>query len=1078
MKADDSHIQSIEITSLGVRVSPSFVNDMFSTVFAVYDSSSQKVHDLKQEIRAHIAIPGFRPGKADKASPVQLRKAICDRWDNVPSLVNALLQVWAEQRSELISRCENLLSNITIETTTTDDEQVAKESQQNMLDLVSQGLIASGPISASKEEIEVAIAFVVQRIVDKQNAPTSANEVVYGLSAWQDVLDVVHKIPPTDTRWDSVAEFLKAVQAIADQKLGEQQFESQRNEFNQKFTAQRPLLLQWAAYFEVSSVAEWDTSKVPASDFTKILGMLQQLVEQLNELDEVQKSQPGTRAERKMVELKLQRLEESILAAYEEIAKSLNGATVEIIKSDVHSPEEIHPLDDNEINTQPEETDNSETLIVQEIQTVAVSDAIEIETKPQDAETSVPEPSPLSPEEQNEIATESVDLPLDETEPQPIEAEAPLEPEVNVEIKVQESSSEEEKSAAEFAYEESLVENVPELEIAEQNPFVAEVSSTDKEAQELPASTADQRLLEYLKLHDFSRAYWIGWALEKTGQQVPLQPWLIAVMQGMLWTYSLWPKRSEMLQDGIEELLQSSTDNFNFQDPLQAELAITVKTLICFLYPSIRLDNWWIEETILQDRPALIELYHLTQSIDLNIFDSAMIQAIVNAGEMEQQIQQYSQQTKEWREKAKSRGISFFRARQVWQELLNPQHGDLYKFLEPVISDIRKRADEVAQQLKQWRDRAWLDRLILKIDQNLQQHKTNRPIVGTPRDQIIGWISDVCDIVELWVNSVKRGQISASPDQKWRYEQTEHICQSGQTLVEAALQEAQTSLENSADENNTIGLDLSHLLLKGLYAILTPGKQADLEQFTNPPLPLTIQFQPEAHYLERQLAHALLVYYEIEFDDHGVPNLNAPENLLEVLTQSSDRSVNEAIECWIKLNDYRFIPTLLNVCPERQIWEERSREAFQSDAQYLEQKEIQSTIVAIEQALLDGLISDSEHTGFHSRVESLRKNLQQSGRESMQAISLKRIFTGMQAIQAELNKRREDRLVSLRSHWDEIKQQLVKLTHDNDELSNQIIRMVEAGLATQDLRTTGEYLAHLDAVASGTQDLNKSVFEA
>ena len=124
------------------------------------------------------------------------------------------------------------------------------------------------------------------------------------------------------------------------------------------------------------------------------------------------------------------------------------------------------------------------------------------------------------------------------------------------------------------------------------------------------------------------------------------------------------------------------------------------------------------------------------------------------------------------------------------------------------------------------------------------------------------------------------------------------------------------------------------------------------------------------------------------------------------------------------------------------------------------------------------LISESDHTDFRSRVESIRKPMQQSGREGLQPINISDLSIRLQNIREEINRRRDDRLASLRDHWNEITRNLPRmLVHQDPKLEPQIKTVVSKALADRDLRTVGEYLAHLDEVDAGIRELDVSLFE-
>src|SRR5207248_8410604 len=86
------------------------------------------------------------------------------------------------------------------------------------------------------------------------------------------------------------------------------------------------------------------------------------------------------------------------------------------------------------------------------------------------------------------------------------------------------------------------------------------------------------------------------------------------------------------------------------------------------------------------------------------------------------------------------------RANKVWSRLARRE---LKVLLEPVAANERTRVEQIRRALQDWRSRAFVTRFIEDVDDELAGRKLSR-IVGDPREQIIRWVGEACEIAERW----------------------------------------------------------------------------------------------------------------------------------------------------------------------------------------------------------------------------------------------------------------------------------------------------------------------------------------
>lgn len=1072
--------QEILIPSLGIRVSAGFAQSILEVALKAYSSGSPAIKQMRQVIASKINIPGFRPGKADRAPISKIRSVLCEMWIQESEIEEAVLHAWGEQKSELLDGCQNWLKKHpgVMKSYVRGDEESNLVIRHTI-----PGIQKAKPGLGSDEEIEVAIHLVIQE--QRQEKVEMLEDIKEQKSqeenAWQDILEQLQRIPAADIRWNSTEDFILDLRKLADAKILENSDSNKRTELNTYLEEKKPLLVQWADYFELQGVKYWEAEAPAAGDLDQVILKLHDLVKDLQELETLKAERPTTRAERVRAEQKRQQLEENAVALYQMLADwletgrnneadSLAGSNVAPIKEEtrVEAEPEKEP-----IQQEPESAEDlTPKLDVAENEIGDLSAPVEeIETvdKPQDKPLMESIPVGI---EGDEVLPEET-LPTEEN-PQPPESD-----EEGTDV-VSEVPSLVSKDESQPGDENELPSDgtgtlEPPATLAVPTPGKREPKGR---SQATPDFTSEERFREYLNRKDFSRAYWLARGMEMNQETPPVSAWVIAALQGAYWGLGTWPQQLNTLVDSLGELVHLAERGVDLTRPMEVELSLAAGLVLGLLNPGKGWENLWMNEDHFRETPALQKMVDMLQNSAGLGLDPNLVQVIVNADGLENRVEQLSRATREWLEKARARRISFLRAQQVWQEWVHPTRGEITRLLAPVIEDKRSMAEDVLKTIKSWRDHAWLERRIQETDQKITQATKRRPIVGIPRDQMLSWINDACDLAEQWANAAKQFKMAESAGKNWLYDQTEQLCKNLHVNIGDALSELEERRE-SVFPNQRISAVILSELLTGLDELITPGDSSRLTRFGIPPFLNMASAQPEMEKMEINLTTSLVYYPEIALSDSGLPRAEATTNLVESLTLYPERTCQDALEDWIMNHDYRFVGWLISQCTDPGDWDARIREAYQLDTQNLRQNEIEPTNVAIEQALLDGLISESGHTEFRSRVESIRKPLQQSGRESLQPINILQLSIRLQKIREELNKPRDDRMISLRKHWEEILRNLPRtLAHQDPKLETLIKSVVDKALEECDLRSVGEYLAHLEEVGSGIRELDISLFES
>jgi hypothetical protein len=650
-----------------------------------------------------------------------------------------------------------------------------------------------------------------------------------------------------------------------------------------------------------------------------------------------------------------------------------------------------------------------------------------------------------------------------ELEPQPAEQEPPVPESPHALERIASPAPEELEPESELELTSKPQNGVPEPDV-------------QPESGEFPGQ-------DFIRLSpvQLASAYWLSWGLE----QLPNSPaaaypagmpsWLLAALRGASWHIALWPESPAGMLEEIYELVRPTQRLWGTEDGALIWTSLAAGIYLNLLDPAGRWESWL-------DAPLPKIALHLTELIQivrhynhLGVYlDPIQIQLLVDAEAAEKRLERLAAQAGEWLNQAPTRGSRLLRAAQVWQDLIRSPQGELYHLVQIVASDHRAEAEAVAEGLDRWQNRTWVDKRIQKIDQELSGRK-NRPIVGGPRDQIIGWVLDISATMAEWCTLVRESH-AQSGGEDWIRDQVQELCDRSSKALIGARVELQALVEKSNDTQEMTCIKLADWLLSGLAQVVDLTPPTDLSEWEKPPYLAQAQGLKTQPTLVENLAYALLAYPQLELQSDGLPDPRNIPQLVDTLQTQPPLDPEAALEGWITAHDYRFVSSLLANLPNRALWEQRVREALSGDMRRLEQRVVEDTVIAIEQALLDGLIAEGEHTAYRSTVETVRKQIRSSEGEQLGGISIRLLENRLQEIRDRLALSRQERLDNNRRHWEEVKPQLSQFPNIEAELLQKIEQVVAESLAAQDLRLSGEYLAHLNDVVSGARPLVANLF--
>jgi|CXWL01.1.fsa_nt_gi hypothetical protein len=1086
MVSKNNDTQSIKIPGLAGQYPKKFTNDIVASAMKIYLKPNLPLATtLKDLIRKKINI--LNVPDIEKANPGQIKRALEANWMEYPEIQKVVLNAWEDQHQSLIEFCNSLISKLNpiklrgiIEASALTIRGHIEEEPLELRNM-AQEIANQNPRLGSANEILLTIELLIhQRVLesafgDDVNLGLLSLSQVHSkpltehiVSDWEDVLKMIRRIPASDSRWDNFDSFINLTKTIAEKKSKEREQQDNIQKLSDTILKFQEQLASRAGYFQFEGVDNWVAEKTPLELIEPAVNAIYSLQESLHRFEILEDTPlPSTRIERVRLEDERRIAEEQVVREYQ-FAQNFFDTKPSVQLTDKPN--------DNSAESSIEAFDNNPGLIYEQ-QDQSTDTSLEtnsnssnITNKLDDNTIELGAIIDENPDKKGSVLEESSITDLLQTQKNVL-------PEIIVgaseQLLLEENKSFNTSEVNELPSDLESPKFIQTKISLEESPL----SDTIKQNVETPSSGDDANtyLVERLLNHDLSKAYWLAWSLEDQEKDCRIPSKLIAALQGAIWSIGLWPEQPTVFSNSISSLVNPESQQFNLNHEPTRLLMLTAGLYYNLVDPMGGWSNWIGD--ISSSNTSLEKLTNLildarTKGI---LLDSGIVQVVVNAEEIDQHILSLANEARQWLNNSVNKGVKLYRAAQVWQELVRPSKGELYKLIECVANNRRDQIKEIEQQLKNWQNRVWLDKHLQQIDRNLRQKKGN-PIVGSPRDQIIGWVEDICDIASKWCNIVKN-QEDAKAGHSWKLEQTRLLCDGMTGLINPLRDELAKLNDNKLTPEMSMANSILDWILEGLEAILSSKSLSYLATWPKPH-GIEIHENISGQYtLNECLAHALIYYPELDLENSGTPTETASKAVETAITGAINRSSEEAIQEWIIRRDYRFVSSLLSETNNIELWETRVREATRSDASRLSQKEVEETVVAVEQALLEGIIAEGERTEFSSQIESIRKQIRQIERDGFAQISIRKFSDRLRIIREELGEKRQGRLKSHKTHWERLKSDIPQLVGDDNIFFDQIRTVIDSSLTENDLRATGEYLAHLDHALAHGQVPEKLLFE-
>ena len=941
-------------------------------------------------INSNVDIKGFRNSSSAPVALLSngiLKQAISDR-RFLLSLIFTLIDNWPEASKILEQILDiHLPELITLENS--DNEKNVTETIDGFISAAVEELTKELNCTDGEATALICVA-ALQKIPDE--APESdENKVelddgvfINEQSIWDKFLEEAATLPADSPEWEKMDQFIASLQQLAEEKAG------QNNNLLQVENALNRLKREYKdvlAYFNLADgLALWEAKRVPMEKVDWIVEEIDALIEAMRRYREIESQSSKSVADARRQRKQLAELEEIVEDGFGKI----NALFSDAAQPDVSTGEEA------ELGFETEAVMN-ETEISSEAEAEDGSMAqqhIPEKTVEDEAVLQLFIPEETKDGHVVDSAPENIDAGESEIETSEYDDES-REKSIEFSTSIGETESEEERRWSDFCW-------------------------------------------ELLKEDDLAGAYWFCTSLETQGKSSPVPAWLLQAVQGARWL----AMDSGDLVDDLADIARTRQPG---DSDVEILLGLAASLRPAVIAPVAGMLDWLKTPSCL---PALNGLVQTVKNFAHygRALHSSDLRLLEGVEQYEEDIKMVVKKTKQWLTEAPRRKTKLARATKVWIELVKNEE-ELKGFLNLVAGDCRSKWKIIQEKALDWMDRTNVESRIASIDHKLTGHKLPA-ITGAPRDQIMRYVRDACELALLWCEFVKRYEERKSGRGDWLAERISAL----RAGIQSELNDVRAAVHAMKDDDEHPGRVASALcMLRSLEQLCR-----DLNVAIEPSIDCVSTWDwlaEDSDDLEQALMNRLLLLPEIDLDHLGRPANCAmiAEALIKAKKQA--RPLEEIIDQWLEKKDFRFVQSLINIIDDEAKKEElssRYEEELRGSAACLGEM-LHKVRSEVEQAVVDGILSDEERAARLGELQNI--DLEASLDYHNQQVII-------ETVRQSVKDSRKQKLDQLSREWKQIRKRLLQYPGDED-IKADIIDTIANALNGGDSRVVEECIAQL-----------------
>jgi hypothetical protein len=554
-------------------------------------------------------------------------------------------------------------------------------------------------------------------------------------------------------------------------------------------------------------------------------------------------------------------------------------------------------------------------------------------------------------------------------------------------------------------------------------------------------------LLSLIATGDLSAAYWLARTLEADGMTPPVPEWLLAATQGARWIRSdADPLALDLLKIALEHPIDQSADD------IQKILGLSAGLLPALIAPNCGLDSWLQIPKCCPSAEPLIEAINNFAAFGIGLCHDD-VTFVSGLEQNEAAVIKTARELKDWLDEAPNRWVKGVGA--VWNYLVKPNSA-FAKALQPAADDQRDSIAQVREAMADWQDHTFFLHQINAANLATSKGAGKAKTLGaTLCNSVERDLLSVCDGTLRWCDLVERQhalrKMYNERAESWQAEMVETL----RTEISPALSSIEAEL-SAADKSPRMHaavfcLRQSLAKLREMLQIEPPAIEDGLDSAFTP-----ITFTEGANDLQTSLGRRLWLVPEVPQEDVGFPTSLQPIPQALRDSYAEGRTIRTAFDQWLDLNDYRFADGLAEAIPDEELRRDLSIRYTDSllEARQNLHAELHATVDAIEQAVLDGTISD-ERAQFLSITESIKPD---------ETFNFAPEMDKLQEVRTGLASALESQLQRLRDQWGKVASLMQTHAGLPAETREQMRAFIQSALDNGDVRVVDECLARVKVI--------------
>lgn len=540
---------------------------------------------------------------------------------------------------------------------------------------------------------------------------------------------------------------------------------------------------------------------------------------------------------------------------------------------------------------------------------------------------------------------------------------------------------------------------------------------------------------------DLVGAYWLCTSLEAQGKNAPVSGWLLQAVQGSRWL----SMDSSYLIDDIACIARNQQPGGEDVEELLA-LAASLRTAV--IAPSAGMLGWLRPPSCTTAFNGLVKAVKEFAHYGRALYNSDL-KSLEGVEQFENGIKEIVQNTRQWLDGALHRRTKLARATNVWIELLKDKD-ELKGFLELVACDRRDKLSTVQDKLRLWSDRNYVESRIVDIDRKLLGRRAPA-ITGAPREQVIRNVKDACEYAARWSEFVKRDSEIKAGGEDWFANRITALRSGIQSELKVVQEEVQSMLRDTSKPECTAAavclLRTVEQLCEDLNIIVQPVVDSALDWHW---------LSEGAEDIDFALMKRLLLLPEIDLDNWGRPTERTKIADALIKFRGGEQSIEEIILRWLQKEDFRFIQYLISMVKDEDKKSELTvhyEQELKKSAVHLEE-ELHKVSSEIEQAVVDGVLSDEGRAAHLSKLENI--DLEESLDYYVHQAKIAKV-------RQLLSESQDQKIEQLNRDWKKIESDLFQYPGDEDK-KVEIVAAVTSALERVDTRVVEECIAQLEGL--------------